>query len=381
MTEKLFYENQYLTEFDADVISCTRTDSGYETVLDKTAFFPLGGGQPGDIGEINDASVLDTYEKDDLLIHLTDKPLSGKVHGRINRNNRFCNMQRHSGEQIFSGWVHKMLGYENVGFHMGTDEVTVDFDGPIDSDTLTEIENNTNKTIYDNIAIETLLPSRDELCNYEYRSKKELFGQVRLVKIGDIDLCACCGTHVARTGEVGIVKVIDCMNYKGGVRVTLVIGSKALEDYRKRCGQISAISASLCAKPFEVSQSVEKLKAKLADEHEKLTDAKRKYYDLVCETATGFIKVVFDSDCSAHDASVFADKLKKKVGIAAVFAGDDSQGYKYAIASQTTDPAAVAKRLNEALGGRGGGRGELISGSVMAKQTDIMNFWNSVTED
>ncbi len=375
-SERLYYQNQYMKSFYACVLDCRKNGAKYEIVLNKTAFFPEGGGQPGDRGMIGEAQVTDTVEKNGEIIHIANAPAEGTVFCAVDFENRFINMQRHSGEQIFSGWVHNLYGYENVGFHMSENEVTVDFSGPLSREQLEEIEEKTNKTIYDNIAIETLLPSSDELKNYEYRSKKEIEGQVRLVKIGNIDLCACCGTHVARTGEIGIVKMTEFENYKGGVRVTLMIGKKALLDYRERNKCIQGVSSLLCAKPLEIDSAAAKLKEKLSDEHQKLVSLKYEYFKLLAKSAEGKTGLVFlDETFAPDDARILADIMQKKCAVAAVFAGSDETGYKYAVASQSTDVRSVADKMNKALSGRGGGRDNMIMGSVNASKEEINSFF------
>lgn len=375
MTEKLYYENAYISTFEAEVISCTKADKVYEVILDRTAFFPEGGGQPGDRGFIGEAKVIDTIDRDGTEVHICDREVEGKVTCSLDWAFRFSNMQQHSGEHIFSGFCHSLTGLDNVGFHMGENEVTIDFNGPISDETIAEIEDKTNKTIYENRKINVILPSRDELKDYDYRSKKELTGQVRLVEIEGCDLCACCGTHVALTGEVGIVKVISTMSHRQGVRITLKIGSQAFEDYKQKNSNVLAVSASLCAKANEIAEAVEKLKDKLNDTRIALAETKKELFLEKTANVTADRPFVIHNSGSADDARQLADMLADKVETAYAFSGDDTAGYKYAIVSRSLDLRETGKALNAALNGRGGGKPECIMGSVMAKREEIEKYF------
>ena len=243
-TRRLFEENVKTQRFEAKVLSCTEEKGKYRIELDATAFFPEGGGQPGDQGELfpglnengEPVRVLDTREKAGAIYHVTDKaiPEGTEVLGRLNWDKRLRNMQNHSGEHILSGLIHAKYGYNNVGFHMGSDAVTLDLDGVIVPEELPEFERQVNEVIEKNVEIEILYPSREELEKIDYRSKKEIAGQVRIVRIGTYDTCACCGTHVEYTGEIRLVKLLGIQNYKGGVRISMLAGRDAIEDYEKK---------------------------------------------------------------------------------------------------------------------------------------------------
>lgn len=380
MTEKLFYENQYINEFTAQVVSCSLNGKNYETVLNRTAFFPEGGGQPGDTGFIGDSPVIDTIEKNGEIIHICEKeiPCGTEVKCALDFDRRFTHMQLHSGEHVFSGFVHSLLGLDNVGFHMGEHSVTVDFNGAVSREKLDEIETLSNEAVYKNIPVEILYPTDDELKNYDYRSKKELTGQVRLTKIEGVDLCACCGTHVALTGEIGLIKAVSMMNYKSGVRITLQIGRKALEDYREKNNSVAEISNLLCAKPEEVAHAVSKLLDRMNENKAVIAGLKKELFALRCESMSGRTGILFDDEGSADSARVLCDMLAEKTEIAAAFSGDDENGYKYALASRSEDVRALGKELNAACSGRGGGKPEMVQGSVSASRSEIEKFWNGV---
>lgn len=376
MTDRLYYKDQYLKEFTANVVSCTEKDGRFEVVLDKSAFFPEGGGQPGDKGFIADAEVKDTIERDGEVYHICAKAVSvGEVNCKLDFNYRFENMQQHSGEHIFSGVAHSLYGCDNVGFHMGENYVTVDFNKTITAEQLAEIERLSNEAVFSNIPIVALYPIGKEVDKYDYRSKKEIDGQLRLTKIEGVDLCACCGTHVRLTGEIGIIKAVSMAKYKSGVRIVLQIGRKALADYCEKNNSVHAISNLLCAKTEEVAEAVEKLQAKMKDADFRYAALKKELFAEKSKNISGDKCCVFDDAGSADDARVFADMLADKVKIAAVFSGSDDSGYKYAVVSRTEDCREIGKSLNAVCNGRGGGKPDMIQGSVAATKETIENFF------
>ena len=379
MTQKLYYENQYIKEFTAQVLSCEEGKRGFEVILDKTAFFPEGGGQPGDTGFIGDAQVTDTVESGDDVIHICKTAVSlGETECKLDFEKRFTNMQIHTGEHIFSGVLHSICGYDNVGFHMGEHSVTVDFNGVVTADELARIEKLSNEAVYKNIPVEAIYPSDEELEGYSYRSKKEIKGQVRLTKIEGVDLCACCGTHVAFTGEVGIIKAVSMMNYKSGVRITLQIGRKALEDYSEKNRSAYEISNLLKAKVDEITPAVERILAQLYEARMNYSNLKKELFAVKAAEASGEKYIAFDDGASADDARIFADMLAEKTGIAAVFSGNDEAGYKYAVVSRNADVREIGKAINTACNGRGGGKPDMVQGSVTASKEEIEKFWETI---
>lgn len=378
MTQKLYYENQYIKEFTAKVVSCAEGERGFEVVLDKTAFFPEGGGQPGDTGFIGGVQVIDTVESGEDVVHICSAEVSGEVECKLDFDKRFANMQQHTGEHIISGFIHAMTGFDNVGFHMGEHSVTVDFNGVVTAEQLEEAERLSNEAVYKNLPVKALYPSDEELENYDYRSKKEIKGQVRLTSIESVDLCACCGTHVAFTGEIGIIKAVSMMNYKKGVRITLQIGRKAFEDYCQKNKSALEISNLLKAKADEITAAVERVQGQLYEERSKYSALKREIFAIRAAQYSGKECCVFDDGGNADDARVLSDMLAENVGIAAVFSGDDENGYKYVITSRNADVRDIGKKMNAALNARGGGKPEMIQGSVSARKSEIESFWKEL---
>lgn len=370
MTDKLFYQDGYQQEFTARVISCEEMKKGYAIVLDQTAFFPEGGGQYGDLGFLDSVRVIDTQEKGDLVYHYTKEALEpGKeVTGRLDWQVRFDRMQQHSGEHIISGIVHRRFGYDNVGFHLADDYCTMDFNGPITMEALKEIEEEANRIVFANLNINILYPSKEELKNLEYRSKIEIEGQVRIVEIPGVDICACCAPHTATTGEIGLIKLVRMDNYKGGERIYMLSGVRALKDYQIKEGSVKFISASLCVKEDEVAGAVEKLKEEQGALKNEIAALKQKLlaYRVEGISVDNPVSLVFDLELTGNEPREFMNLLLDKgAEICGIFAGDDERGYRYVIGSRKEDVRPYGEKL-KSLGGRGGGKPEMIQGSIQA---------------
>ena len=378
MTKRLYYEDAYCREFDARVTDCREGKRGWEVTLDQTAFYPEGGGQPADEGTLGEAKVLDVKEGGEEVIHLCDRPLEpgSAVHGTLDWDRRFRFMQQHSGEHIFSGIVHRIFGYDNIGFHMGKDCVTVDFSGMLSEEDIAQVERAANEAVLADLEILEDYPSREELGGLDYRSKKELEGQVRIITIPGSDVCACCGTHVKRTGQIGPIKAVASEHYKTGIRISLQIGWKALEDYEEKHRNIKEISALLSAPPQETAEAVRKLQEQLQELKAANVALKQKQLDrLVEEVPEGTGRVIrFVEDLNPVEVRMLADRLAQKADFVAVFSGNDGEGYKYVMCSASVDVAALGKKFNEALNGRGGGRNPMVQGSVMAERAKIEEF-------
>ena len=379
MTEKLFYEDSHLITFTASVLSCQKEKDYYKVVLNRTAFFPEGGGQTADTGMLDEVNVLDAHEKEGIIYHITDGPLEeGKtVEGKINWEERFSKMQQHSGEHIVSGLIHAKYGYNNVGFHLGKEIVTMDFNGPLTKEQLSEIEYKANGAVAKNLDIQVSYPSKEELENLPYRSKIEIEGQVRIVTIEGYDICACCAPHVYKTGEIGLIKLTNVQNYKGGVRVTMMCGFRALADYNEKETSVKNISMELSAPENGIYEAVQQLKeektvlkSKIAELQKQLISAKvdkiEKGQNLVC---------MFEHDLDGNGPRELVNMiLEKETKIGAVFAGNDEKGYRYVIGSRTEDVRPVAKRINEEFHGRGGGKPEMVQGSLEGCSEKIYTF-------
>jgi len=368
MTEKLYDISSYDTEFEAEVVSCKSTEKGYEIVLDRTLFFPEEGGQCCDRGTLNDAMVTDVQIKDDVIYHLCDKEFNvgDRVNGKIDFTLRFRNMQNHTGEHIICGIAHKMYGYENVGFHLGEDYVTMDLSGPLTKEQLDEIELLANETIYKNTVVKAYYPVEAELDGMFYRSKSEIKGKVRIVEIEGCDVCACCAPHVARTGEVGIIKITDSFSHRGGVRITILCGLDAFMDYRHKFNETLAISNMLSVKQNEVAKGVKKLTDDMGKLRHEISE-KSKAMASMCVDAMEETEeniCIFDASLDRDAMRIVANGgMEKTSGIIAVLSGNDDDGYAYIIGSKTRDLKELSREINENLSGRGGGNKTMIQGS------------------
>lgn len=379
--EKLYYERPYVKQFEAEVTGCIPDKDGkYLVQLSRTAFYPEGGGQPADTGTLGDAQVLDVRDRPEGIVHITDRPLPEKsvVTGILDWERRFSHMQNHSGEHLFSGVVHKYYGYDNVGFHMGKDEVTVDFNGILTLEQAEEVEAEVNELIWQNIPVLETYPSKEELNALNYRSKKELSGQVRIIEFPGADICACCGTHVMTAGEIGILKVTGLMRYKGGVRISLLCGREAFHDYRRKLKAVQGISVLLSAKPDSVLETVTKLKE---DGAKKDGDVSRLTRELLTyKTAQYPFSVdpllVFEEHLLPAQLRQFATMLyeEKKGNVVLVCSGEDGL-YQYAAGSSDMDMREFIRQLNEKLNGRGGGNALLAQGTFQTSFQEIQKVF------
>ncbi len=383
-TEKLYYIDSYMKEFNATVHSCVKCVNCWEIILDKTAFFPEGGGQKADSGYIGDAFVFDVQEINGEIIHYAENEVEiGKeYHCTINWDTRFSRMQQHSGEHIVSGIVNSIYGYDNVGFHMENDYVTIDFNGELDRSQLDDIEDRANKAIYENYNIKCFFPDKNELDKIQYRSKLDLIEYVRLVEIENVDLCACCAPHVKKTGEIGLIKILEFMRHRGGVRLTVKSGFDALKDYRNKYTSVYEVSNLLSSKQEEITSSVERIKNDLDNLY-------REYHNYKLSVAEDAkMMLVSKNDCSYFITSNFdADMMRllvnfgmEKSSLSIVFSGDDDNGYSYIAGSLKLDMKEFAKKINSALNGRGGGRDTMIQGKVSGKKDDILRFVDNLNK-
>ena len=379
MTEKLYYKDSYIKEFDATVLSCESFDGAFLTELDATAFFPEGGGQGADTGKIGDAYVSDVREKAGRILHYTDKMLEigEKYHCEIDFEKRFRRMQNHSGEHIVSGIVHRLFGLDNVGFHMGHEDVTVDYNGFLDRDAILRIEREANLKVASNVPISTELYDSERLQKIEYRSKKELDGDVRIVSIKDCDVCACCAPHVKQTGEVGIIKLLDAIKYKGGVRIHMLCGLDALDDYNRKYESVRYIANELSVKQADVAEAFDRFSEELSSLRAELAKAR---YELLEKKLAEFPFTdgnicVFEKDLSGDLLRRFCSSLADKcTGICAVFSGDE-RAYNYVIISRRIDLRALRNDINSAISGKGGGSSEMMQGRASCTAKEAMEYF------
>ena len=382
-TVRLYYQDAHLREFSAHVVSCEPEKDHWAVVLDQTAFYPEGGGQPGDTGTLDSVRVLNTHARGEEIVHDCDAPLSvgSAVQGTIDWARRFDYMHQHSGEHIVSGIIHRRFGYENVGFHMGADMVTIDFSGMLTMDDVREIEREANEAVWANLPIVVSWVDGEEKANAVYRSKKPISGVLRLVSIPAIDVCACCGTHVSMTGEIGLVKIFTCQKFHDGVRLEMLCGRKAYSYVNSILEQNKRISGLLSAKPQQTAQAAERMLDELAQVKYRAGALELRLIAQAAEALAGKGDSLLFMELSADGLRQMADAgMHACGGVCAVFTGSDEAGWRYAIGHAGGDLRAFSKRMNDALRGRGGGKPEFVQGSVQASRAEIEAFWNGGRE-
>lgn len=382
MTERLYYTDGHCARFVSRVASCEACEGGYDVRLERTAFFPGGGGQEADSGTLGGMRLLALRETEDGdIAHILPAPLEpgSETEGALDWDVRFARMQSHSGEHIVSGTVHRLFGYDNVGFHMGRDFMTLDFSGELSPKDIARVELESNRAVWRDAPVRTLLPRTEELEKYDYRSKKELSGQVRLVEIEGVDLCACCAPHVAHTGEVGLIKVLDSVRRREGTRLTVLAGEAAFHDCAAVYVQNSAVSAALSAKRLETAAAVRRVLCEKEEEHSAVTELKKELLRVKAAALrpTEGNMCIFEPDM---DAVTLRELVNAGVavtgGVCAAFSGADGD-YRYIIGSRSVDLRSAAREINAAIGGRGGGKSAMIQGSCTATRAEIERYFAS----
>ena len=378
-TRKLYYEDSHLSRFTSAVLSCAKAADGWEVTLSATAFYPEGGGQAGDSGTLNGVRVRSTREREGAVIHLCEAPLEAgaTVTGVIDYDLRFARMQQHSGEHIVSGILHRRYGVNNTGFHMGAARTVIDFDGVIPSEALPDIEQEANRAVWQNILLHIWCPSPEELPAVPYRSKKALPWPVRIVEIPGFDTCACCGTHVTATGEIGLIKLYSSVPFRGGSRIEMACGSQAL-DYLNQVLLESTKAGHLFSVPAEqVGCAAESFSAQLAAQKYRVVELQRKLFRLTAKEYAGQGSVLhFEPGLDSTGIRELTDCITQQCGgTAAVFSGTDSEGYGYCLANAGEDLHLLGKAMTAALHGRGGGKPGFQQGRVAATEAEIRAFF------
>lgn len=380
--QALFYQDSHLRQFTARVLSCTADGDGYLVTLEQTAFYPEGGGQPCDTGLLGGVAVTDVRRRDGQIVHRCAGPLTvgDTVEGIIDWDRRLDLMQQHSGEHIVSGLIHAAYGYDNVGFHMGHDVITIDFNGELTMEQLSDIERRANGAVWANTPVHIFYPDAETLASLPYRSKKELTGDVRLVEFPGCDLCACCGTHVKATGEIGLIRLLSVVRFKGGVRIEMACGGRALEHTRAVWEQNRRISNLLSAKPLETAAAAERMAHQLELTKYRVVELETHHFAAVAQSMAGAGSVLhFEDGLTPDGVRRLAIAIGEVCGgRAAVFSAQDGGGYAYALGETGGDLRQLSRAMNDALQGRGGGKPNFVQGSVRADRAAIEAFFASL---
>ena len=395
-TKKLYYKDTHQIEFTATVLSRTTAETGdkFYVVLDQTAFFPEEGGQKPDAGYLQDYPVLDVQiDKEDVITHTL--PMEAwysfepetEVTGIIDWNQRFDFTQQHSGEHIISGLVHSYYGFDNVGFHLGYEEVTMDFNGILTWEQLRDIEKMANQAIYQNLPVIASFPNKQDLEEMTYRSKLDLTDGVRIVRIPGIDACACCAPHVDSTGQIGIIKIIDMQSHRGGVRLNILCGKRALRDYNKRLDSGYEVSALLSAKPLEIGDATQRLLNEAKEKQERINSLQATLLtqkidfleEKYSQTAHPTNLFLFEKEL---DPKAVRDAINKLVllyeGYCGIFVGDDETGYTFVVGSQNRDCKEFASILKDKWDAKGGGAPQMVQGNLTAPKTELLSWFETL---
>ena len=378
-TRKLYYEDPHLSHFIATVLSCRETEAGYHIILDQTAFYPEGGGQACDLGTLDDVQVLDVQEQGASIVHLCNRPLPpGKtVDGRINWARRFDQMQQHTGEHIISGIVFETYGFHNSGFHMGADGMEVDFDGVIPPSDIPRIEAQANAYVWQNLPVHCFIPGPQELATIFYRTKRELPWPVRIVQIPGVDSCACCGIHTAFTGEVGLIKISSCVKLRGGVRLVMRCGQRALEHIHRVYEQNRLVSQAFSAQMEKTGEAAQKMLEALAAEKLRSGSLQKQVFAAIAKEFAGQQNVVYFAEkLDGNQLRELADAIAgQTLGHAALFSGADGH-YQYCLASRSEDLRQLNKEMAHSLSGKGGGKPNFQQGSLQCTKQQIEAFFS-----
>jgi alanyl-tRNA synthetase len=384
--QKLYQDYQYMKSFKARVTSCTKSDRNfddtadelYDIELENTAFYPESGGQPCDFGYIGSSKVVNVYEDGDRVVHVCTLPLEvgQEYKAGIHWLRRFDHMQHHTAEHIISGIILKLHGADNVGFSVSDRHVTLDFNVELDEDDIMQIEYLANEAVFKNLPIN--VNYFDSTPDFSYRSKRELSGTIRIISVDDYDVCACCGTHLATTGEVGLIKIESFQKYKSGSRLYLLCGGRALNDYMTKDKNISEISELLSCKPYETAKYVKKLHEDKDELRNELITAKFAIIDMQTEKLEPAEKrLIFEDNLSSDEMKKYVTNLSEKTDTVAVFSGNDTNGYRYMVTSRALDLPSFVKSMNDALNGKGGGKG-IAGGHVNSTRPLIESFFNQL---
>ena len=364
MTIRLYDQDSMLRDFSATVTGCFEKKGRYIVTLDRTAFFPEGGGQGADHGVLGGVHVIDCHEHDGEVEHTTDGALQvgAVVEGHVDEVRRLDMMQQHSGEHIFSGLVCQLFGYDNVGFHIGSEAVTMDFNGPLTEEDVRRVERLANEVVWKNVPVNTLLPGKEELEAMHYRSKKALEGTVRIVNIPGADTCACCGTHVRQTGSVGQIKVLGWQKYKSGVRVSILCGRRVLEEETLLLEQAKNASVALSCKQQELGSAVEHVIAERDELRFKAEQLGLRIFEMMAaQEESSSVRMVVCDALAPGAVRKAAGRLAEGAKLALVLMPRED-GYSFAMSSAAEDVRPATRALCSAFGGKGGGPKDMTQG-------------------
>ena len=378
-TKALYYEDGYLSRFTARVVSCEEQNGLWAVILDATAFYPEGGGQAGDTGTLKGVRVLDTQEQGEQVVHFCESPLipGETVEGILDFDRRFDLMQQHTGEHMLSGLIHRRYGYHNKGYHVGADFVTVDFDGVIPEEDIPSLEQELNEAVWRNLPVKCWIPTPEELPKVWYRTKRALPWPVRIVEVPGCDSCACCGIHVAATGAVGVIKILNTMGFRGGTRLEMVSGKRAWKQMQTAFEQNRQVSQAFSAQQHQTGEAARRMNQVVSELKYQVSQLQRQQMASIAESYVNCGNVLhFGENLEPVQVRELADAIAETCGgTAAVFSGSDEAGYSCCLVTRQGDLRAFGKAMNAALNGRGGGKPNCHQGKVQATKARIEAFF------
>jgi alanyl-tRNA synthetase len=387
MTERLYYTDPYLREFDATLVETVSHDGRTALVLDRTAFYPASGGQPADAGAFHDVRVLDVVDAEDgRILHIVDRaPSTTALHGTIDWTRRFDHMQQHTGQHVLSAAFDRLFDVRTESFHLGVEYSTIDLGREVSAAEVGRVENESNRIVWDNRPVTIRFVDAGEARTLGLRKETKREGTVRLIDIDGFDLSACGGTHVARTGAIGIIVVSATERFRGGSRITFLCGNRALTGFRALRDAVAASVRVLSVAPAELPAAIERLQGDAKD----LRRAIKGYQEQVAETradalaaaaeSAGGVRFVAASldGWDANGLKVIAARIVEQPGFVVVLASEPSPSAIVVARSREVDvdAGAVLKSLVSRFGGKGGGRPELAQGGgVAAPASDVLAF-------
>jgi len=390
--KKIYIDKPYLTELDSEVTQCIAKENGtFEIRLKETIFYPhMVGGQLRDFGEIDGIEVINTKEdeKTEEVIHITKKPLSGKVHLNIDKERRFDLTQQHTGQHILSAAFWSLYKGKTIGFHMSDLYTTIDIAlEDINEEMLKNVESLANKSIYANIPVQCNVYTRDEAIATGLRKPPVDCNTIRTVKIADIDNIACCGTHLNTTGETGIIKIVKCEHYKGGLRVEFLCGKRALKYFQYLNSTINTLSVDFSCKNDEILHNIDKLKTSNEQLSKKITRLNKELSVYKIETLKkeaknldGVMIKIFEDEDSKQLRNIITELITEN-SLAAIFINKTSKGLNILYAKSENIELDLKKSFSDLMkiiDGKGGGNSTICQGSCKnsEKITDIINFIN-----
>ncbi|HEY0876646.1 MAG TPA: DHHA1 domain-containing protein [Vicinamibacterales bacterium] len=380
MTDRLYYNDPHLVEFDATVTSVEPLEGKPAVRLDRTAFYPTSGGQPHDLGTLGTARVVDVIDADGDVLHVVDGEIAvgASVHGTVDWSRRLDHMQQHTGQHVLSAAFDRVAGARTESFHLGADHATIDLGRELTPAEIARAEDEANRIVWEDRPVKISFVDAAEAAKLPLRKESLREGLLRLIDVEDYDLSACGGTHVRRTGVIGVIAVTGWERFKGGMRVGFVCGGRALRAHRTLRDIAAASVRSLSVLPVELPGAIERLQAELKDARRSIKDLQLKLAEheaasLAAAASNGRVIAALDGwDQLALKAIASAIAAKPGHAAALISRPGPSAIVVARHPDAPVDAAAVLKQVVQKFGGKGGGRPELAQGGGLQADPDAI---------